>query len=49
MQAIASVIGDAGRLRAMSAKALRVVSEHLDWDRLFQRALRFNNPSSAHL
>lgn len=45
MQAIASVIGEPGRIRAMSDGALRVASEHLDWDRLLQRTLRFNDPS----
>ena len=47
-QAIASVIGDPRRLRAMSEGALRVASEHLDWDRLLQRTLRFNTPSTVH-
>jgi len=39
--AIAEVIGDPGRLRAMSEGALRVADEHLNWDRLVERTLRF--------
>ena len=44
-QAMTSVIGDSGRMRAMSDGALQVAREHLDWDRLLQRTLRFNDPS----
>jgi glycosyltransferase involved in cell wall biosynthesis len=44
-QAIASVIGTPGRLRAMSDGALRVAGEHLNWDRLLQRTLRYNDPA----
>jgi glycosyltransferase involved in cell wall biosynthesis len=46
--AIASVIGNPSRMRAMSEGALRVADEHLNWDRLLQRTLRFNEePATA--
>jgi glycosyltransferase involved in cell wall biosynthesis len=45
--AVADVIGDPSRMRAMSEGALRVADEHLNWDRLLQRTLRFNEEPSA--
>lgn len=41
--AIAEVIGDPGRMRAMREGALRVADEHLNWNRLIARTLRFNH------
>lgn len=41
--AIAEVVGNPSRMRAMSEGALRVADEHLNWDRLLQRTLRFND------
>jgi 1,2-diacylglycerol 3-alpha-glucosyltransferase len=43
--AIADVTGDPNRMRAMSEGALRVADEHLNWDRLVERTLRFNDAS----
>jgi 1,2-diacylglycerol 3-alpha-glucosyltransferase len=40
---IGDIIGDPGRMRAMSEGALRVAEEHLNWDRLVERTLRFND------
>lgn len=40
---IAEIIGDPNRMRAMSEGALRVADEHLNWDRLVERTLRFND------
>jgi len=40
---IAEIIGDQSRMRAMSEGALRVADEHLNWDRLVERTLRFND------
>ena len=45
--AIADIVGDPGRMRAMSEGALRVADEHLNWDRLLARTLRFNDSSPA--
>lgn len=42
--AIANVLDTPGRLAVMSAGAARVADEHLDWDRLIWRTLRFNLP-----
>jgi 1,2-diacylglycerol 3-alpha-glucosyltransferase len=44
---IAAVIGDPARMRAMSEGAMRVADEHLNWDRLIHRTLRFNGPEPA--
>lgn len=44
--AIASVIGDPERMRAMSDGARRVADTHLDWNRLVERTLRFNGSNS---
>lgn len=41
-EVIAGVIGDPERMRAMSEGAMRVADEHLNWDRLIERTLRFN-------
>jgi 1,2-diacylglycerol 3-alpha-glucosyltransferase len=41
--AIGGIAGDRGRMRAMSEGALRVADEHLNWDRMVQRTLRFND------
>jgi glycosyltransferase involved in cell wall biosynthesis len=43
--AISRVVGDPGRMRAMSDGARRVADLHLNWDRLIQRTLRFNDVS----
>jgi glycosyltransferase involved in cell wall biosynthesis len=40
---IGDIIGEPGRMRAMSEGALRVAEEHLNWDRLVERTLRFND------
>lgn len=40
--AIGSIIDDPARMAAMSAGARRVGEEHLNWDRLIDRTLRFN-------
>jgi glycosyltransferase involved in cell wall biosynthesis len=45
--AIADVLGDPSRMRAMSEGALRVADEHLNWNRLLERTLRFNDPPPA--
>lgn len=45
--AIVGVIGDPNRMQAMSEGALRVADEHLNWDRLLERTLRFNDASPA--
>ena len=42
---ISRVVGDPGRMRAMSDGARRVADLHLNWDRLIQRTLRFNDVS----
>lgn len=43
-EAIESVIGNPDRMRAMGAGARRVADEWLNWDRLIQKTLRFNEP-----
>jgi glycosyltransferase involved in cell wall biosynthesis len=45
--AIVDIIGDPSRMRAMSEGALRVADEHLNWDRLLARTLRFNDAAAA--
>jgi 1,2-diacylglycerol 3-alpha-glucosyltransferase len=44
---IAEIIGDPIRMQAMSEGALRVAEEHLNWDRLVERTLRFNDAPPA--
>ena len=46
-EAIASVVGNPERLRRMSEGASVVSNEHLNWDRLIARTLRFNVSASA--
>ena len=41
-QAIDSVAGNPARMSEMSRGARRVADEHLDWNKLIQRTLRFN-------
>ncbi len=43
---IAEVISDPGRMREMSEGAMRVSNEHLNWDKLILRTLRFNEQST---
>jgi 1,2-diacylglycerol 3-alpha-glucosyltransferase len=45
--AIADIIGNPARMRAMSEGALRVADTHLNWDRMVERTLRFNERVSA--
>jgi hypothetical protein len=40
--AIHGVISDQRRLESMSSGARRVAEEHLDWDKLIARTLRYN-------
>lgn len=47
-QEIARVVEDPTRRRAMSEGARQVADEHLNWDRLILRTLRFNHHSLAH-
>lgn len=47
-QEIARVVEDPARRRAMSEGARQVADEHLNWDRLILRTLRFNHHSLAH-
>lgn len=44
---IGRVAGDPDRLRQMRAGAALVASEHLDWNRLVERTLRFNRPPAS--
>lgn len=44
--AIADVAGNPERLREMSEGARRVADEHLNWNRLIERTLRFNSCST---
>ena len=46
-EAIASVVGNPERLRRMSEGASVVSNEHLNWDRLIARTLRYNVSASA--
>ncbi len=46
-KAIESVVGNPERLRRMSEGASLVSDEHLNWDRLIERTLRFNLPAGA--
>jgi glycosyltransferase involved in cell wall biosynthesis len=46
-QAIEAVAGNPERLRRMQEGAARVAAEHLDWNRLIERTLRYNRPASA--
>lgn len=41
------MIGDPTRPRTMSEVALRLPGEHLNWDRLLRRTLRFNDAPAA--
>jgi len=43
VQEISRIVSDPARLRAMSDGALEVANEHLNWDKLIQRTLRFND------
>jgi glycosyltransferase involved in cell wall biosynthesis len=45
--AIADIVENPDRRRAMSEGALRVADEHLNWDRLIERTLRFVDVSAA--
>jgi 1,2-diacylglycerol 3-alpha-glucosyltransferase len=45
---ISRVISDPARMRAMSEGARRVADVHLNWDRLVERTLRFNDVSPTH-
>lgn len=45
--AIADILDAPGRLAAMAAGARRVADEHLDWDRLIWRTLRYNSVESS--
>jgi 1,2-diacylglycerol 3-alpha-glucosyltransferase len=45
--AIADILDAPGRLAAMAAGARRVADEHLDWDRLIWRTLRYNSVGSS--
>jgi glycosyltransferase involved in cell wall biosynthesis len=47
--AIAQVLETPGRLAAMSEGAIRVADEHLDWDRLVWRTLRFSTEQVGHV
>lgn len=41
-ETIADIAGQSGRLQRMRDGAARVAAEHLDWNRLIERTLRFN-------
>jgi len=43
--AIADLVSDTDRMRLMSDGARRVAEQYLNWDRLIQRTLRFNDVS----
>lgn len=47
--AIADIVGHPDRMRAMSEGALRVADEHLNWDRLLERTLRFNDAAAGRV
>ena len=42
---IAAIASQPGRLRRMRDGAAQVAAEHLDWNRLIERTLRYNRPS----
>ena len=46
-EAITKVISNPGRMREMSEGAMRVSNEHLNWDKLILRTLRFNGQSTG--
>jgi 1,2-diacylglycerol 3-alpha-glucosyltransferase len=48
-EALVSVLGTPGRLAAMGEGATRVAEEHLDWDRLIWRTLRYNLQGDDHM
>jgi glycosyltransferase involved in cell wall biosynthesis len=47
VQALQETAGSEARMRRMREGAARVASEHLDWNQLIERTLRFVQPSSA--
>ena len=48
VQAIDGVISSPSRMREMSAGAFRVSDEHLNWDKLILKTLRFNEPTMSN-
>jgi glycosyltransferase involved in cell wall biosynthesis len=48
-QAIESVVGNPVRLAQMASGARKVAAEYLDWNKLIERTLRFNDRSQSHL
>lgn len=46
--AINEVVRRPERLRQMSEGAIRVADEHLDWNLLIERTLRYNSPASGY-